>query len=272
MATLDQPSKIRLALTTAPSMPASGSEEVLSYSIELESTGSGFAFALREQLLTRSSAASEFNASLWSENGAVRIPGAAGVASRSVPNASESALSQLPELPPAAGRMRSYLRSASRITPIDTQERSPIRLPQTLQPTGFVPSANGDNLFSVLMKIRGEREASYGQVEEVLRAAFPTFRRLDFPAVASGQVTLAWHDSAFTKPFYVNELSSGTLRFLLLVTVLLSPEPPEMILIDEPEVSFHPEMLRLLAELLRSAAAKTQILAATQSATLLRWL
>jgi predicted ATPase len=62
------------------------------------------------------------------------------------------------------------------------------------------------------------------------------------------------------------------LRFLWLVTLLQSPGLPEVTLIDEPEVSLHPEMLRLLADLMREASSRTQLIVATHSDRFVRFL
>lgn len=68
------------------------------------------------------------------------------------------------------------------------------------------------------------------------------------------------------------QLSEGTLRFLWLTAVLLSPDPSPATLIDEPEVSLHPELIKLLAGLLQDASARSQIIVATHSPDLVRWL
>jgi predicted ATPase len=49
----------------------------------------------------------------------------------------------------------------------------------------------------------------------------------------------------------------------------LQPEPPALLVLDEPELGLHPFAITVLAELFRSAAARSQVLAATQSVTLL---
>ena len=58
------------------------------------------------------------------------------------------------------------------------------------------------------------------------------------------------------------------MRFICLATLLLQPELPAVILLDEPELGLHPAAVTLLANLLSSAATRTQILLATQSVTL----
>jgi len=60
-------------------------------------------------------------------------------------------------------------------------------------------------------------------------------------------------------------LSDGTLRWLCLLTILLNPDPPPLICIEEPELGIHPDAISSLAELLRIASARTQVIATTHS-------
>lgn len=90
--------------------------------------------------------------------------------------------------------------------------------------------------------------------------------------MGSGQITLAWYQEGIDGPLYPNELSEGTLRFLWLTAVLLSPFPAPITCIDEPEVSLHPGLLTLLAGLLQDASMRGQLVVATHSAELIRWL
>ena len=69
-------------------------------------------------------------------------------------------------------------------------------------------------------------------------------------------------------PFLAHHLSDGTLRFICLATVLLQPEPPKTILIDEPELGLHPYAINTLASLMRSASQRAQIIVSTQSVPL----
>ena len=70
------------------------------------------------------------------------------------------------------------------------------------------------------------------------------------------------------RPFSPGALSDGTLRFICLAALLLQPYLPTTILLDEPELGLHPYAIALLAELLRGAATKTQVIASTQSVSL----
>lgn len=62
------------------------------------------------------------------------------------------------------------------------------------------------------------------------------------------------------------------MRFLWLVTLLQSPGLTAVTLIDEPEVSLHPELLSLLADLMREASTRTQLIVATHADRLVRFL
>ncbi len=184
---------------------------------------------------------------------------------------SELALAQIPRMFEDPERLRSALAQARFYSFLDVQPRSVVRLPQSLTPT-VRPGPNGENLFSALYNLRASHERLYRSLEDVLRTGFPGFRRLEFPVVGSGQVTLGWHQDGIEGPLYPNELSEGTLRFLWLTTVLLSPSNAPITCIDEPEVSLHPELLKLLAGLLQDASMRGQYIVATHSAELIRWL
>jgi predicted ATPase len=95
---------------------------------------------------------------------------------------------------------------------------------------------------------------------------------LSFPPVAAGTLAMTWKDRNFSHPFYMHQLSEGTLRFLWLITLLQSRDLTAVTLIDEPEVSLHPELLQLLAHAMREASKRTQLIVATHSDRLIRFL
>lgn len=109
-------------------------------------------------------------------------------------------------------------------------------------------------------------------MSETLAAAYRDFQELRFPAVANGVLALGWKDRTYKGVFNAHELSDGMLRFLWLVTILHSPELPALLMLDEPETSLHPDLLRLLVDLLREASQRSQIIVATQSESLVRFL
>ena len=70
----------------------------------------------------------------------------------------------------------------------------------------------------------------------------------------------------------MHELSEGMLRFIWLVSLIYSPHLSTITMIDEPEVSLHPELLGLLADVMREASKHTQLVIATHSDRFVRFL
>lgn len=186
-------------------------------------------------------------------------------------NPQETILSQLPRSFAQPEEFKALLSSAALYNLFDAGARAPARLPQMIRPAAL-PSPTGDDLLSYLYFLREIHPDRFELVEDTLRAAFPGFEKLNFPAVAAGMMTLTWKDQNFATPLYMHQLSEGTIRFLFLVSLLQSPELPKVTLIDEPEVSLHPEFLSLLADLLREASLRSQIVVATHSDRLVRFL
>ena len=154
---------------------------------------------------------------------------------------------------------------------LDVAPLSPVRQPQPMRPS-LLPGPNGQDLVSCLYTLREAHRDHFEAVCDSLAAAFPGFDRLDFPPVAAGTLAVAWRDKRFSRPLYMRELSEGTLRFLWLTATLQSPSLPAVTLLDEPEVSLHPDLLRLFAELMREASSRTQLIVATHSDRLIRFL
>jgi predicted ATPase len=183
----------------------------------------------------------------------------------------ETSLAQVPKMFQEPEDFRRRLASSTFYRVLNVDPRSPVRLPQPMAPAEL-PGRNGEDLVSCLFYLRETNRNRFDAIEDSLRAAFPRFERLDFPPVAAGTLGLAWRERGFSKPLYSHQLSEGTLRFLWLTTLLQSPGLTALTLLDEPEVSLHPELLSLLADQLREASKRTQIIVATHSDTLIRFL
>lgn len=183
----------------------------------------------------------------------------------------ETSLAQVPKMFEEPENFRRRLASSTFYHVLNVDPRSPVRMPQSLAPA-VLPGKNGEDLVSCLFYLRETQRHRFETVEDSLRAAFPRFERLDFPPVAAGTLALAWRERGFSKPLYMHQLSEGALRFLWLTTLLQSPGLTALTLLDEPEVSLHPELLSLLADQLREASQRTQVIVATHSDTLIRFL
>jgi predicted ATPase len=91
---------------------------------------------------------------------------------------------------------------------------------------------------------------------------YPEFHSITFPGEGGdGKVVLRWWERPYEKQggFSANLLSDGTLKLLCLTAILKSPAPPPLICIDEPELGLHPDWVKLVAELMQSAAGRTQL-------------
>jgi predicted ATPase len=183
----------------------------------------------------------------------------------------ETSLSQVPKMFQEPEDFRNRLSSSTFYHVLNVDPRSPVRLPQPMRPA-TLPGRNGEELVSCLYYLRETERHRFEAIEDALRTAFPRFERLDFPPVAAGTLALAWRENGFSQPLYLHQLSEGTLRFLWLATLLQSPGLTALTLLDEPEVSLHPELLSLLADLLREASKRTQLIVATHSDRLIRFL
>jgi predicted ATPase len=186
-------------------------------------------------------------------------------------NPLETSLAQVPKMFQEPEDFRRRLASSTFYHVLNVDSRSPVRLPQSMGPAPL-PGKNGEDLVSCLFYLRETDRNRFEAVEDSLRAAFPRFERLDFPPVAAGTLAVAWRERGFSRPLYMHQLSEGTLRFLWLTTLLQSPGLTALTLLDEPEVSLHPELLSLLADQLREASRRTQLIVATHSDTLIRFL
>jgi predicted ATPase len=186
-------------------------------------------------------------------------------------NPLETSLSQVPKMFREPEEMRRVLATATQYHVLDVSTRSPVKLPQQMKPA-YLPGADGEDLVPYLYYLREEDRNRYDAIVDTLRAGFTDFEELNFPPVAAGMLTMTWKDKNFRKPIYMNELSEGTLRFLWLVSLLQSPSLSNITMIDEPEVSLHPELLSLLADLMREAAKRTQLVVATHSDRFIRFL
>jgi predicted ATPase len=71
------------------------------------------------------------------------------------------------------------------------------------------------------------------------------------------------------RPLRAAELSDGTLRYLLWVAALLTPRPPGLLVLNEPETSLHPDLLPALARLVAHAARASQVIVVSHAPALI---
>jgi hypothetical protein len=128
---------------------------------------------------------------------------------------------------------------------------------------------NAKNIAPFLMRIKREHPDHFFQIEETVRQVAPFFREFVLKPDGTGQQTqLLWRDRFCESIYYPFQLSDGTLRYICLATLLLQPDPPATIILDEPESGLHPTEINLLSGMLQEAGTRTQLIVATQSSLL----
>lgn len=133
--------------------------------------------------------------------------------------------------------------------------------------------ADGSNLGTVLHDIltRYDYRSTAEELRDFLRVAYPAFEDIhcDTTHGVPPQVLVGIREKGMARSMYLWELSDGMLRFLCLATALLNPIPPSLVAIDEPELGLHPGLLPIVAEMIKAAAERTQVLVTTHSPDLL---
>jgi predicted ATPase len=124
---------------------------------------------------------------------------------------------------------------------------------------------DGTDLPAALETIRifGDREA----LDRTIEDAFPGSRVEIQEQTGRFEVQLRQH--GLLRPLGASELSDGTLRYLLWTAALLTSRPPELMVLNEPETSLHPDLLPALARLIAHAAEGTQLIVVSHSRPLI---
>lgn len=141
-----------------------------------------------------------------------------------------------------------------------TDAAAPVRQPQVAVRTPVL-SHDGSDLAAALETIE---EIGDGQaLHNLLEAAFPGSRMS--VQRDGGRLAVSMEMPEFHRPFLAHELSDGTLQYLCLVAALLSPRPPLLLALNEPENSIHPNLYEPLAMLIAKASEESQLWITTHS-------
>jgi predicted ATPase len=180
---------------------------------------------------------------------------------------SESMLSELrePHRYPELSQMRSTLLEWRFYHQFRTDADSPLRRPQTAVRTPVL-GHDGQDLAAALATIMeiGDPDALTGAVDR----AFPDSSLVTSSSPLGLHLEMAM--PGFRRTFQANELSDGTLKYLCLVAALLSPRPPTLLALNEPDANLHPQLFEPLADLLAYAAKNSQLWVTTHSERLAR--
>lgn len=170
--------------------------------------------------------------------------------------AQDSVLTQLadPARAPEVLYLRERIRAWRFYDHFRTDEAAPARQEQVGTRTPVL-AADGADLAAALQTIREVGDAA--ALDEAVADAFPG-ARLGITE-ADGRCGVQLAQEGLLRPLRQAEFSDGTLRYLLLTAALLSPRPPALMVLNEPETSLHPDLIPALARRIAAAARQTQV-------------
>src|SRR5262249_3110343 len=145
-----------------------------------------------------------------------------------------------------------------------TDPEAPARLPQIGTHTPVL-SNDGADLAAAIQTIResGDSNALADAVSDAFPGASVSVTG------SEGRFELEMQQHGLLRPLKAAELSDGTLRYLLWVAALLTPRPPGLLVLNEPETSLHPDLLPALGRLIAGAAARSQIIVVSHAPRLI---
>ena len=148
-----------------------------------------------------------------------------------------------------------------------TDVDAPARLPQIGTHTPIL-SNDGADMAAALQTIREIGDGA--ALDTAVADAFPgsTLSVINI----EGRFEIAMNQHGLLRPLKAAELSDGTIRYILWIAALLTPRPPGVLVLNEPETSLHPDLLPALGRLIASAAKASQVLVVTHAAGLIKTL
>jgi predicted ATPase len=177
----------------------------------------------------------------------------------------DSMLSELndPKRAPEISRVRDTVRAWRFYDHFRVDTDAPARQPVVATRTPVL-APDGRDLVAALETIReiGDGEA----LDAAIADAFPGARIRS--ASVDGRLKLEFSQPGLLRPLSAAELSDGTLRFLLWAAALMTPRPPPLMVLNEPETSLHPDLLPALGRLISRAARDTQVWVVSHAARL----
>lgn len=128
--------------------------------------------------------------------------------------------------------------------------------------------STGENLSQLLSNLNNNYTFQYEKIRECLSDINPNFTGIGYNFFGS-RLYLSLREKNLSHAIDALHMSDGTLKYMLLLSIFYNPDRGSLIDIDEPESCLHPDMIRSVAKMMKSAAKTSQIIVATHSALLL---
>ena len=140
--------------------------------------------------------------------------------------------------------------------------RTPLRFPQPADLPNDQLREDGKNLGLVLNRLKRDHPKASDRLLDELRRLYDGIEAIDV-SIEGNTVQLFLREGDNTVP--ATRLSDGTLRYICLLAVLCHPNLPPLVCLEEPELGLHPDLLPGLADLLREASDRSQLVVTTHS-------
>ena len=152
----------------------------------------------------------------------------------------------------------------------DTTREAYIRKTTHQEDNSYLRS-DGGNLGAFLFMLKERSPKTYSSIVEIIKQIAPFIGDIILePDYYSSYIKLKWKETSRSDyVFDVSQMSDGSLRSVALITALLQPKLPSVLCLDEPELGLHPEAISILADLIKCASEKCQVIIATQSQSLI---
>jgi predicted ATPase len=105
----------------------------------------------------------------------------------------------------------------------------------------------GDNLGNVVQFMEREHKERFKKILDRIAKKIPGIQKIDTEKTPDGRLLLRFNDKGFQDPFYVQQMSDGTLKVFAYLLLLEDPSPPPFICIEEPENGLYHKLLEALA-------------------------
>lgn len=163
--------------------------------------------------------------------------------------------------------IRTAIAQMSLYDTFDTSSDSIIRQPVNASKDVRLDS-NGANLINVINNLAISELPTYRDIEGMLRQINPHFETFDFQLFGA-KLYMSLRENNMQRSIGMRFVSDGTIRYVIMMSILMNPRSGYFIGIDEPEGRLHPDMIHSIAQMIKTAGHKRQMVVATHSPLLL---
>lgn len=177
----------------------------------------------------------------------------------SSPSVLAGVMGDIPELPEIAQFFESFDFHQDWDFGVDCPPRDPVPVGQSVARL----EEDARNLAQMLAHYRDNHKAVFEELTGMVKRFYEPTKSVEIRNVITHLQIFIEEEGGFSTP--ATRLSDGMLRWLALMTILLNPDPAPVTCIDEPELGLHPDVIPALADLLREASSRTQLIVTTHS-------